>query len=470
MKRVLSVFSVFFFALALAGFASAGLDHSMFIQGEFKSGPEVTKKCLECHSQQGRDFMQTAHWKWAGKPNHVKGMESSKEEYGKRNMINNFCISVEGGTNPQNMASCTGCHAGYGWRDSSFDHSNPVNIDCLVCHTSEGDYFGAKRSGGAGTVSKAYVESGGLLKAAQSVGKPSMINCGTCHFYGGGGDAVKHGGLDSSLYTANRSLDVHMSAPANMTCVDCHTADKHRVKGASTMMATHEGRVSCSDCHADVHKSNPLMAKHLDAIACQTCHIPAHSRGQHSKVLWDWSTSGKKKDPEWEGDHDRETYYPTKGTFEWGKDVMPAYLWYNGQIERYMKGDKIDPKQMTSINKPVGDIKDKKAKIYPFKEHLGNQPYDTRHLYLLTPHTFQGYWSHLDWQKALVEGAKGAGMEYSGSFDFARTIEYISVSHQVAPKEQALKCADCHSPQGRLDWKALGYGSDPMTGGTSRNK
>jgi hypothetical protein len=34
----------------------------------------------------------------------------------------------------------------------------------------------------------------------------------------------------------------------------------------------------------------------------------------------------------------------------------------------------------------------------------------------------------------------------------------VSVNHQVAPKAEALKCDDCHDANGRIDFKALGYG------------
>jgi len=77
--------------------AFAGQDHSEFVKGPFKSGQEVTKVCLECHEKQAGDFMKTSHWKWKGTPNHVKGMENSKKEFGKANMINAFCTSIQGG-------------------------------------------------------------------------------------------------------------------------------------------------------------------------------------------------------------------------------------------------------------------------------------------------------------------------------------------------------------------------------------
>jgi mono/diheme cytochrome c family protein len=41
----------------------------------------------------------------------------------------------------------------------------------------------------------------------------------------------------------------------------------------------------------------------------------------------------------------------------------------------------------------------------------------------------------------------------------------MGIYHEVQPKAQALKCADCHGPGGRLDWKALGYPGDPRAKG-----
>ena len=49
-----------------------------------------------------------------------------------------------------------------------------------------------------------------LLKIAQNVGPPTRANCGACHWYGGGGDAVKHGDFDSTLKDPPYSDDVHM--------------------------------------------------------------------------------------------------------------------------------------------------------------------------------------------------------------------------------------------------------------------
>ena len=47
---------------------------------------------------------------------------------------------------------------------------------------------------------------------AQNVGKTGKDNCGACHFFGGGGNAVKHGDLDKSLSNPSTHVDVHMAS------------------------------------------------------------------------------------------------------------------------------------------------------------------------------------------------------------------------------------------------------------------
>ena len=41
-------------------------DHSKFkeLQREFKSGPELTKACLSCHTEAAGQIHRTKHWKW----------------------------------------------------------------------------------------------------------------------------------------------------------------------------------------------------------------------------------------------------------------------------------------------------------------------------------------------------------------------------------------------------------------------
>jgi hypothetical protein len=162
----------------------------------FNSGPEVTKACLACHTEAAGQIHRTKHWKWE----YLN--PDTKQTLGKKTVVNNFCISVA-----SNEAACNSCHVGYGWKDASFDFKSEENVDCLACHDTTGNY--KKPSGLAGNVVTKDMEfppgSGKILKAidlskiAQKVGKSSRDTCGACHFFGGGGDGVKHGDLDSSM-------------------------------------------------------------------------------------------------------------------------------------------------------------------------------------------------------------------------------------------------------------------------------
>jgi hypothetical protein len=41
-------------------------------------------------------------------------------------------------------------------------------------------------------------------------------------------------------------------------------------------------------------------------------------------------------------------------------------------------------------------------------------------------------------------------LPFSGEYDFVKTEYVFQTTHMVAPKEQSLSCAECHSSNGRL--------------------
>ncbi len=457
--------------LSLASSGMAQVDHADFLPGPYKSGPDVTKECLKCHEKQAMDFMKTSHWRWKGPTKgHVQGYEKSNIEYGKTNMLNAFCVSVEGGKDQAARGHCGECHPGYFWDRKEFNFSDETKVDCLVCHA---------QSGGYARENNEVSDFTDLRQAARSVGMPTLKNCGGCHYSGGGDDGVKHGDLDSTLNTADRSLDVHMASVQKgglgFSCQTCHTTKDHRISGASTMLATYDGRVFCEDCHSGTNaphqksRNGALINSHLKSVACQTCHIPFFARTKATKMSWDWSTATDDlKLPPQEG---RVTFIKGKGTWTWAKNVVPTYLWYDGTIYRYMNGDKIkDPSKPVVLMKPHGSIIEQTAKIYPFKYYTGKQPMDAEFKYLSVFQQYKGLWDTLNWQKSLEDGAAGSGLPYSGTYQFANTISYIGQDHMIAPKEEALVCGDCHMGNGRMDWKALGYKGDPMLMGGGRAK
>ena len=254
-------------------------DHSKFkeLQRPFQSGPEVTKACLTCHTEAAKQIHQTQHWKWE----YVN--PGTGQTLGKRHVINNFCTSVS-----SNYKSCASCHIGYGL-DDKFDFASQENVDCLVCHDATGKY--KKPAGFSGHPVTKDTEfppgSGKIVRGidlqtiAQKVGKTRRETCGTCHFYGGGGDAVKHGDLDSSLDRPDKALDVHMDAEGNnFTCATCHKTEGHQVPGsryAPTAMdkggahirgkADSTNPATCQACHGQApHAGGPVGGLHVSGV------------------------------------------------------------------------------------------------------------------------------------------------------------------------------------------------------------
>jgi len=113
--------------------------------------------------------------------------------------------------------------------------------------------------------------------------------------------------------------------------------------------------------------------------------------------------------------------------------------------------------------------------IYPFKKMIGNQVTDAGNQTMLVPHLYgpkggpNPFWAKYDWDLALQDGAAYTGQTYTGAFEFVDTEMYLTVNHEIAPKEQALgmdgTCVDCHT-DGQIDWIGLGWSDDPVLGGT----
>nr|WP_321496772.1 tetrathionate reductase family octaheme c-type cytochrome [uncultured Methanolobus sp.] len=434
--------------------SAAYLNHS-FLTGPYENGPDVTADCISCHSQQAADMLNSTHWLWTT-CSECCGDEAY-EGLGKRTVINNFCVAIA-----SNEPRCTSCHTGYGWTDDTFDFTNASNIDCVVCHETTGTYV--KIPTGAGAVDPSV----DLLAVAQSVGSPSRETCGgSCHFFGGGGDNVKHGDMSSALLDPSRDLDVHMGG-MDFDCQNCHKTTAHNIAGRFAGVPGSECRVECTDCHGDTPHQGVFKERldgHSDAIACQTCHIPEFARAVPTKMYWDWSQAGQDIDPIPTDEYGKATYDKKKGSFIWEMNVTPTYLWFNGSFDKYYLEDIIDPEEVTVLTLPLGDRYDRDSKIYPFKIHLAKQISDAQYNYLIIPDLFGGenaYWTTYDWDKASRAGMEYVDVPYSGQYEFVETSLYESINHEVAPKEDALQCKECHLDEGAMDFAALGYEGDPM--------
>jgi octaheme c-type cytochrome (tetrathionate reductase family) len=456
-------------------------DHERFeiLKGPFASGEEVTKACLSCHTEAADQMKGSIHWSWTFEH------PETGQTLGKRQVVNSFCGNVA-----SNEVRCTSCHAGYGWdRIAEAPPAQETAVDCLICHDRSGTYTKLDNAAGhppldpvppkAKTITGAVAQPVTLSLAAQSVGAPGRDNCGQCHFNGGGGDNVKHGDLSTALLDPTPAVDVHMSAEgAGFTCATCHQSRAHVWPGSR--YAVHasdpegQGRpgfrrdvATCESCHGNApHPAASIIGvklnDHVDAVACQSCHIPAFARGGvATKTLWDWSTAGRLEDgkpimvegyTQGDGRH-RDTYLSTKGDFAWGEDVIPHYAWFDGQMRYTLTDMTIDPAQRVEINSFGGAPHDGRSRIWPFKRMEGRQPYDAKNLTLVYtqvygPDTDTALWTNFDWAKAIQAGMDYVGKPYSGEFGFVDTHMYWPITHMVAPAEQAVRCAECHAPEG----------------------
>lgn len=545
----------------------------------FQNGWQVSAACVGCHPQQATDLMQTAHWNWYGPtPDLMTGADpytATTASYGvaigKRNLVNNFCVSTV-----SNEKRCEQCHAGYGGdplasrvqqsarayatvdtdpgSTASTASSIPLEqrVDCLVCHAdlAASRYAKAQANFGAADVKPAAgcaapglppgvdgcasgftclldpqgapscVSMAGtyykaklaetLGAAARSVRTPDRDNCGTCHFYAGGGDAVKL--MGSALSRPSRSTDVHMGG--GMTCADCHAQPGHRFSGAGIHVPAHTERSSCEDCHGTAPHASATFNTHARKIACQTCHIPRFARAQFAKVDWDWSVAGQKdvgvvKETLTDGavTSKVETYSYLKGKFTWKANIVPAYRWYDGRMTHATLLDKafFDAAGTTStaritLGEPVGDRCSPGSKIHPFKLMHGRQAVyvdpastaaDPRD-FVVNPNVFGpgSLWGVLQspawtaasygtpgkmddlWTQVLTNGARAAGQigptdtlakasAGVAGWEFRTTRLYMDLNHEVAPKEQALgygsSCATCHGAAPAIPFQELGY-------------
>lgn len=431
------------------------VDHSQHeaLQQTFENGGQISEACISCHNDAAEQFKKTIHWTWKF------GEDKGKAGYS----LNNFCIS----TNNQADKGCFSCHPGWGKKTEA--------INCLSCHGQADFNFEeafedyqvfAAEIDDEESVELAQMIQSDIASAAQKVGLPGRKNCGSCHFYGGGGDGVKHGDLDSSMAKPSKALDVHMGTDGqDFTCTRCHTTVKHNVAGRMYTAPAYTERkslidddltakITCESCHSSTpHSEETSVGKkandHTDKVACQSCHIPTFARINPTKMSWDWSTAGKLKDGKpytTEDEFGKHDYMSIKGSMTWAKDVKPDYFWFNGSIDSVTVKDVVDPSGTVAVSHPVGSPDDPQSRIFPFKVHLGNQPYDKVNKTLLAPllSTAKGYWTTFDMHDAITRGQTALEIPYSGQFDYVETTYVFPTTHMVAPKENVVACTECH--------------------------
>ena len=445
---------------ASAGGTDAKKPHSLYFEHY-----EGTKTCLSCHEKEAQTFFHSQHYQWKGETPSLVGAHGVK--LGKMNTINDFCTSPAANWigNTKNSRGeviaqgCSKCHAGLGLKPSeTMSREQLLNIDCLQCHAAGYNRELAKTADGSWRWRPVlWNNREGLDSVSKRISLPTRTMCLRCHAASGGGKNFKRGDIEYVLADTTKEYDVHMGKDgANLACVDCHAAQDHRVKGRGADLAANDwkGTLSCDtpDCHGAKPHKLAVLDKHTDRVSCAACHIPNFARTDPTDMARDWSK------PKYNMEADK---YGATITF--GRDVVPVYDWWNGLSQASLLGEtpKKTPQGKVAMFLPLGDRSDPKAKLFPFKLHRGRLPVLKEKSWLVPVNT-EEFFADGKLEDAVKSAALSTYGVKDAAFGWADTIRYMGIFHGVRPAKQGVPCLDCHRPDGRVDWKALGYPGDPL--------
>jgi hypothetical protein len=347
---------------------------------------------------------------------------------------------------------------GYGWEEyEEYDYTIQENVDCLACHADMSVYSKGEYGDPA--------EGVDLLAAARSVRAPTRDNCGTCHFDGGGGNGVKHGDLDESLYFPSESLDIHMGGGNNMLCTDCHWTEDHQILGrmlSDNYTIDPAEQVSCEQCHVDQQHGD----ERIDGTSPQSPARPATSPRWRSKTRPKCIGTGHRR-PRKDAKTITSPISRSKVNSSTIKTSRPPTSGTTGITNTATSSATRQRGRRDLHQQTCGQYRRPNRKDLPLQTAHAKQPYDTINKYLLAPITAgeNGFWTTFDWDSGFELAEERMGLPYSGQFGFAETYMYWPTTHMVQSADKALQCDSCHSENGRMDWEALGYPGDPIKWG-----
>ena len=426
--------------------------------GRFKSY-EGTRTCIECHYSEAMEVHSSVHYQWRGDASKTTAL--SNPEAGKLGGINDFCIypdinwigKVTNVDGVQVDGGCAKCHTGLGLKpDPEPTPEQLENIDCLVCHSKDYKRTVENVDGTYRFVPDTKNMTVDLLEAAWNIKSPDNDTCLNCHTKAGGGDNFKRGDIEEAHRNPTRDFDVHMAplteGGAGLKCIDCHNTTAHRFAGRGTDLRPLDSteKLDCTKCHDSRPHSNSRIDKHTARLNCTVCHIPEFAKVAATDMDRDWSKPGEL--------NEQGFYEPNHIK---GRNVIPKYKFFNGLSYFYEFGKPALPSESGRIvmASPEGSVVDPGAKIYAFKHHLATQPIDPLSGRLL-PLKIGIFFQTGEIDSAVAIGTKSVGWHYE-EHGFAATERYMGLFHEVAPKQEALSCNDCHNGGDRLDFSALGY-------------
>ena len=395
-----------------------------------------------------------------------------------------------------------------GLSESPAEKDGKVEIDCMICHLPDYDFNKHSKLLVEGNSDWAPAVAAGIANVAGSIGeeKPQINydsgkfnskgklnldfgastsqNCLNCH---GATDMVKRG----FSWNDEKNPDVH--AMAGISCTECHVlvdneetpALQHQIgKGTpneGSITAEYSNTViSCRECHengqidAPIPSHEKIKESHLDFISCEACHIPFKNRAAGGVVDVTTGslvtlpnvqgTKGLKAEAKWQPELIRREdgkIYPvnTIHAVWWGnknsddkivplflKEIKPAFEKVKSKVSDDNKDGKPEVNTQEEITAMLGALQDSLQ---------GNKRLDRIH-------------------PVFVKGGKvyefdSAGSLISEEHPLAEA-EGFSVSHNVAPAEEALGangCGDCHDSEsrfviGKITQDPFGPGGKPV--------
>lgn len=406
-----------------------GGNHSAMVSAGVYNGSAT---CVQCHSREANEVMASEHARWAGKLGKINDFCT----YPDTNLLFNFPAGSD------SAAGCATCHVGFGAvqpPSNGLMQNQAGKIDCLMCHSDTYNHVG-KMEGSQAVITHTYTTDQMKAILAGIKKTPSKEACLKCHAKAGGGDGVKQGDMESAMKDPAPEVDVHMSSlGGNLTCVSCHTTSTHKIagKGADLRVAEGSGMKTCTTCHSGSHRAvsgldSGDLNEHLAMADCKTCHIPQFARGNFKTELDRDFTNivllGEKMEAA------RVTQF----------DVTPKYLRYDGTSYFYPLGEPLSKKVMeegvsryliAGPNSVAGGSRS--GKYHPFKVHTATMAADGA--YKLIPLNSRELWSFAHIEPAI------AGFDAT-PLRFVKTVRYLALYHQVAPKEEAYNaCSQCHA-------------------------
>ena len=390
---------------------------------------EGAATCEKCHLGITDEVAHSIHYTWSEKMDHYSPLPASIPKINWLGILNPD-LEIPGG--------CGRCHVGGGpmpgtpeaVADEAYEQ-----IDCLVCHAEVydmGERYPVQDEDGNWTI-----PGDRSLMAARSAARPTDEACLRCHLNAGGGELFKRG-LDfapvADKHAQESYGDIH--AEKGMVCVDCHAAPDHLTYGfAPTLWSRdrEDDRLACASCHTKTPHENALLNGH-ERLDCRACHV----RETGGLMTRDW-TAEPVYDPL------KELYGPVDELAP-ANSVNPTFKWHNGQ--------RLIPSQEWP-----GSYGDLESYIQPFKIFQGTVPINPKNG-RPWPLKLGVFYKTGNLEDAIALGAEAAGMDYSGEWEPKTFSVPLQLSHGIVEADRAATCNECHVPDGRMDFEALGYDAE----------